>query len=132
MGQPGMVEFDHINIHADDPELVSEFLIKVLDVQSGPIPEGFAVTWLYAGDQAIIHIRHRTEEEIAASREVERGRGWIDHVAFGPFDFDTMITKLDDLDLSYKTSGIASMGLQQIFVEGPEGIKLELKCPTLA
>ncbi|PCJ95978.1 MAG: hypothetical protein COA52_02745 [Hyphomicrobiales bacterium] len=125
-----MVEFDHINIHADNPELVAEFLINVLGVKLGPIPDGFAVTWLYAGDQAIIHIRHRTAEDIAASQGIDRGRGWIDHVAFGPFDFDDTVAKLDALKLSYKTSGIASLGLRQIFVEGPEGIKLELKCPN--
>jgi hypothetical protein len=60
------------------------------------------------------------------------GRGWIDHVAFAPFDFDVERRRLDAGGFTYTASGIPGTGIRQLFVFGPEGLKLELQCPDTA
>ena len=57
------------------------------------------------------------------------GRGWIDHLAFAPFDFEAERKRLDALGLPYVIGGIPGTGIRQLFVTGPEGLKLELQCP---
>ena len=57
------------------------------------------------------------------------GRGWIDHLAFGPFDFDTERDRLEESGFTYTVSAIPGTGIRQLFVLGPEGLKLELQCP---
>jgi catechol 2,3-dioxygenase-like lactoylglutathione lyase family enzyme len=119
-----MIALDHINIHADDLEAARDFLLAVLsDLRQGPRPPfDFHGYWLYLGDQSIIHMQTR-----AAGMG---GRGWIDHLAFGPFDFDAEKSRLDAGGFTYTTSAIPGTATRQLFVTGPGGLKLELQCPA--
>jgi catechol 2,3-dioxygenase-like lactoylglutathione lyase family enzyme len=115
-----LIALDHINIHAVDHEAVRDFLIAVLGVTPGWRPPfDFTGYWLYLGDRPIIHIQ---------GRKTAPGAGWLDHVAFGPFDFETQKARLQAGGFSYRESAIPGTALRQLFVEGPEGIKLELQC----
>ena len=117
------IALNHINIHADDLEAARDFLLAALpDLKLGFRPPfDFKGYWLYLGEQPIIHMQNRGAGM--------GGRGWIDHLAFAPFDFDTEIARLDSLGLDYVVGGIPGTGIRQIFVTGPEGLKLELQCP---
>ena len=118
-----MIALDHINIHADDLDAARDFLLAALPgLTQGPRPPfDFKGYWLYLGDKPIIHMQTR-----AAGMG---GRGWIDHLAFGPFDFDTERDRLEESGFTYTVSAIPGTGIRQIFVLGPEGLKLELQCP---
>jgi catechol 2,3-dioxygenase-like lactoylglutathione lyase family enzyme len=118
-----MIALNHINIHAEDLEAARDFLLAVLpDLRQGFRPPfGFKGYWLYLGDQPVIHMQNRGEEM--------GGRGWIDHLAFAPFDFEAEKARLDAGGFRYTTSGIPGTGIRQLFVFGPEGLKLELQCP---
>ena len=119
-----MIRLDHINIHADDLEAARDFLLAVLpDLKQGPRPPfGFKGYWLYLGEQSIIHMQNRGQGM--------GGRGWIDHLAFGPFDFDAEKARLDAGGFTYTFGGIPGGPIRQLFVMGPEGLKLELQCPA--
>ncbi len=121
-----MIALDHINIHAEDLEAARDFLLAALPglTQGFRPPFDFKGYWLYLGDKPIIHMQTR-----AAGMG---GRGWIDHLAFGPFDFDTEKARLDRGGFSYMVGGIPGTGIRQLFVMGPEGLKLELQCPDAA
>lgn len=117
-----MIRLDHINVHADDLEAARDFLLAVLPLADGFRPPfGFAGYWLYLGGQAVIHMQHRNGDM--------GGRGWIDHIAFASFDYDAELKRLDALGLNYVTGGIPGTGIRQIFVMGPEGLKIEMQCP---
>ena len=120
-----MIALNHINIHADDLEAARDFLLAVLpDLRDGFRPPfDFKVYWLYLGEVPIIHMQTRSKGM--------GGRGWIDHLAFAPFDFDAEIARLDAGGLSYTLGGIPGTGIRQIFVHGPEGLKIELQCPEV-
>jgi len=121
-----MTALDHINIHADDLDGARDFLLAALPgLTQGPRPPfDFKGYWLYLGDKPIIHMQTR-----AAGMG---GRGWIDHLAFGPFDFNVEKARLDAGGFTYTVSGIPGTGIRQLFVLGPEGLKLELQCPERA
>ena len=119
-----MIALDHINIHAEDLEAAREFLLAVLpDLKQGPRPPvDFKGYWLYLGERPIIHMQTR-----AAGMG---GRGWIDHLAFAPFDFEAEKARLDAGGFTYTVGGIPGTGIRQLFVMGPGGLKLELQCPA--
>lgn len=115
------MELDHINIRAADQEGMRDFLIAVLGLKDGFRPDfGFPGYWLYLGDKAIIHLMEAPQSGATS---------WVDHIAFGPFDFDEQCARLDKTGLQYGTGSIPGTGLRQIFVAGPEGAKIELQCP---
>ncbi|MEO6015227.1 MAG: glyoxalase [Devosia sp.] len=118
-----MIRLDHINIDADDLDAARDFLLAALPglVNGFRPPFDFPGYWLYLGDHPIIHMHRRTGE---------RGRGWVDHLAFAPFDFNTECARLDALGLRYTIGGIPGGPIRQLFVSGPERLKLELQCPV--
>jgi len=119
------MKLDHINIRAADQEAMRDFLVATLGLEVGFRPPfDFAGYWLYLGDQPIVHM------QAPRASDGEAGRGWVDHIAFGPFDFDEQCARLDKAGVRYRTSGVPGTPVRQIFVEGPEGIKLELNCPA--
>lgn len=117
-----MIKFDHINIRADDQELVRDFICAALELKVGFRPD-FDIPgyWLYLGDQAIVHMQARNPD-------APRGENWVDHIAFGSYLFDEQVARLDALGLTYFIGGIPGTGIRQIFITGPEGIKIELQC----
>lgn len=116
-----MFGIDHINIKARDMDGMCDFLIAVLGVKHGLRPDfDFPGHWLYLNEKPIIHIMLS-----------EAGRtqdGWVDHLAFGPCDFERETARLEASSIPYRTSGIPGAGIRQIFVTGPEGAKIELQC----
>lgn len=122
-----MIELDHINVVATDLEAVRDFLLDVLvELEEGYRPPfDFAGYWLYLDRRPIIHIKQRS---VGAGH----GGGWVDHLAFSPFDFHAEKRRLDELGYVYDEGEIPGEGIQQLFVHGPEGLKIELQCPGWA
>lgn len=117
-----MIRLDHINIHAEDLDAARDFLLAVLPLEQGFRPPfDFKGYWLYLDGKPVIHMQTR-----AAGMG---GRGFVDHLAFAPFDLEAECKRLDALGLSYVIGGIPGTGIRQLFVTGPEGLKLELQCP---
>jgi catechol 2,3-dioxygenase-like lactoylglutathione lyase family enzyme len=122
-----MIRLDHINVHAEDLERVRDFLLAVLPglSEGSRPPFDFPGHWLYLDGKPIIHMG-RPPADAAA------GRGWIDHLAFAPFDFETEKARLEALGIDYVVGGIPGTGIRQLFALGPEGLKIELQCPDPA
>lgn len=119
------MQFDHINVIAADQEAMRDFLVTVLGVEEGFRPPfDFPGYWLYLDGKPIIHTGHRSPSEDPS--------GWVDHLAFGPFNFDEQCARLDKAGLKYGVGGIPGAPIRQIFVSGPEGAKIELQCPDSA
>ncbi len=117
-----MIALDHINIHAFDQEAVRDFLVAVLGVEEGFRPPfSFPGYWLYLDGKPLIHIQGRNP--------ANSSNGWVDHIAFGPFGFDQQKQRLDAAGFAYTEAGIPGTSIRQLFVSGPEGLKLELQCP---
>ena len=118
------MKLDHVTICAADLDAARDFLVGVLGLQVGERPDfGFPGYWLYLDDKPIVHMMERD----AGSDESST---WVDHVAFGPFDFDAKRKELEEAGRPFKVADVPNVALKQIFVEGPGGVRLELQCPT--
>jgi catechol 2,3-dioxygenase-like lactoylglutathione lyase family enzyme len=119
-----MIRLDHINIHAENLDAARDFLLAVLpDLTQGFRPPfDFKGYWLYLDGKPLIHMQNR-------GAGLTGGGQWIDHIAFAPFDFAVECKRLDALAMPYVVGGIPGTGIRQLFITGPEGLKLELQCP---
>jgi catechol 2,3-dioxygenase-like lactoylglutathione lyase family enzyme len=121
-----VIRLDHINIHASDLDTARDFLLAVLPLEEGFRPPfGFPGYWLYLDGKPLIHMQNRSDGPAG-------GPQWIDHLAFAGFEFDAECQRLDGLGLRYTTGGIPGTGIRQIFVHGPDGLKIELQCAAAA
>ncbi|WP_417310222.1 VOC family protein [Devosia sp.] len=114
------IAFDHVNIGATDLAATRDFLVRLLGVTDGHRPAfNDPGHWLYIDEQPVIHLSLRGD---APSRG-----GVIDHVAFAGFDFDETKARLEREGIVYHATGIPG-GPRQLFVTGPDGLKVELQC----
>jgi catechol 2,3-dioxygenase-like lactoylglutathione lyase family enzyme len=119
-----MIRFDHVNIRVSDQEAVRDFLIAIVGVKPGPRPPfAFHGYWLYLGDQPVIHL---------APRDHAGEVGWVDHIAFHGFDFGEKTAALEAAGVPFKAQTLPGTDIRQIFVRGPENLRVELQCPPMA
>ena len=115
-----MIAFNHVNIRVGDQEAVRDFLIAVIGLSVGPRPPfTFHGYWLYLGDLPVIHL---------APREAPGEVGWVNHIAFAGYDFEEKTEELKAKGFAFRTQTLPASDIRQIFVSGPEGIRVELQC----
>lgn len=115
-----MIRFDHVNIRVTDQEAVRDFLVAVVGVKEGPRPNfTFHGYWLYLNGIPVIHL---------APRDREGSPGWVNHIAFHGFDVDEKSAELKAAGIPFRVQRLADTDTPQIFVEGPEGVRVELQC----
>ena len=59
-------------------------------------------------------------------RRAGRGTGALDHIAFRCNDFEAFRIKLDKMEVPYKHRVVPDFDLQQLFVDDPDGVTIEL------
>jgi catechol 2,3-dioxygenase-like lactoylglutathione lyase family enzyme len=116
-----MLRVDHINIHANDLPGMIRFLEAVLGAKEGFRPPfKHPGHWLYLDGQPLIHLDPAGAGESGT-------RGVFDHIAFGVYDdFDSLKARVEAAGFEHFLAGIPG-GVGQIFVIGPENVKLELQ-----
>jgi catechol 2,3-dioxygenase-like lactoylglutathione lyase family enzyme len=116
-----MRRLDHVNIHTRAPEAMISFLASVLEVEEGyrpPFPN--PGHWLYMDDQPVIHLD-------IVEREADFPQGIFNHIAFALFDFPSALARVKATGYRHEYRAIPGTRLGQIFVYGPEGVKIELQ-----
>ena len=123
------ISLSHYNLRADRDQMIllKDFYCEFVGLKVGPRAAlnsyGF---WLYAGDQAVLHlseIRHgeQRQSELKTS---------FDHVAFNCVDSSAMQEKLSQAGIEFRIAEIpASEGFptqKQIFFNDPLGNGIEL------
>jgi catechol 2,3-dioxygenase-like lactoylglutathione lyase family enzyme len=116
-----MPYLDHVNIETRDAVAMIEFLKAVLGVEEGARPP-FDVPghWLYLDGHPAIHLN-------IVDRDADFPAGMVNHVAFAFFDFDDAIERIKASGSRFEQAHIPGAGIGQIYVYGPEGIKIELQ-----
>lgn len=114
---------DHINIDTAEPDATIAFYRDILGLENRPQDRpdfGFPGAWLFLGERAVVHLNFIDADERFSSRSA------FNHIAFEGDDFDAMCALLDDRGLRYRTSERPEIGLQQIFVNDPNGVRVEV------
>ncbi len=113
---------DHINIDTAKPDETLDFYTELLGLENRPQERpafDFPGAWLFAGDRAVIHLNFLDEPKPATT-------GAFNHVAFEADGFGELTAMLDDRGVEYRSRVRPELGLTQIFVTDPNGIRVEL------
>jgi catechol 2,3-dioxygenase-like lactoylglutathione lyase family enzyme len=133
--KPVLSKLEHFLVMTDDVDGTRDFYRDVLGFQEGFRPElGFLGHWLYLGDTPAIHIADWTTYTAHSNRlgipvtKPASGTGPLDHVAFNAEgrNYEALRARLEQNGLAFHPHDSLAIGLRQIFLEDPNGLKLEL------
>lgn len=130
------MRMNHILVLSDDMTAMRDFFVDAIGLEDGPRPPfPFPGHWLYSEGEPLIHLAARGEDgRRAAYLGMARGTGSgaVDHVAFSGLDLADTQSRLDRAGSRYTVRRVPADGHTQLFVEGPEGLKIELLFPLTA
>jgi|SRR6185437_5597389 catechol 2,3-dioxygenase-like lactoylglutathione lyase family enzyme len=114
---------DHINIQTRELERTCRFYEDVLGLRRGFRPEfPFPGAWLYAGDHAVVHLIGLTEKD----KEVPKGSGSINHVAFSGSGISELLDRAKRAGADPSVRDVPGMKLRQVFLHDPNDILVEI------
>jgi catechol 2,3-dioxygenase-like lactoylglutathione lyase family enzyme len=128
-------KFEHYNIWTTHCAESVRFYVDALGLREGPRPEfGIPGAWIYDdSDTPVVHlidvadgVDPRLLELVGRDLRNMNGSGLIDHVAFAATDFEESCSRLDTLGLQYRRNEVPAINLRQIFVDDPNGVRIEL------
>lgn len=126
---------DHFLVMTHDIEATRDFYRDVLGFSEGFRPDlGFGGHWLYLGDVAVIHIAEWNSYTAHSQRlgipvtSPAPGTGALDHVAFNApaAQHAVLAQRLQARGIPHHLHDSPGIGLRQIFLDDPNGLKLEL------
>ena len=116
-----MPQIDHVNIHTRDPPRMIAFLTALLGAEEGFRPPfQHPGHWLYLDGKPVIHID-------IVERDDDPAKGLVDHLAFGIYPRTRRGKRAEATGCPMVFAEIPGAGIGQIFVTGPEGIKIEVQ-----
>jgi catechol 2,3-dioxygenase-like lactoylglutathione lyase family enzyme len=119
-------KLDHVNIRTDHPDETRDFFVDVVGLRNGERPPfNFGGYWLYAGDQAVIHITDARDE---GAHGIATGRAGaaVDHVSFRMTGYEPLKRLLERRGIPHEMRIVPRNGDVQIFVDDPNGVTVEL------
>jgi catechol 2,3-dioxygenase-like lactoylglutathione lyase family enzyme len=128
---------DHYSIRTTDVDATRRFYEDVLGLEVGPRPNfPFPGVWLYQGEIAVVHVVGVDPSDTSGLQDYlgdraanGTGTGTIDHVAFLGRDIDGMRARFETAGIRFRQRTVPNMKLEQIFVEDPNGVTIELNFP---
>ena len=128
-----MQSLDHFLVYASDLEVTKNFYVDTLGLELGVRPPfEFPGYWLYLEGRAVVHLAgddgtDNFEKYLDKPQVLpDGGTGALDHIAFRCGEFDDFRAKLDNLDVPYEHRVVPEFDLQQLFVNDPDGLTIEL------
>ena len=135
---------NHYSIRTTDIAASRDFYAGVLGLTVGPRPPfPFPGAWMYRGDHgdyanAVVHIIGMDDARAVAMQARGlapgdaglQGTGAIDHVAFFADGLAAMLAHLERTGVPYQERTVPGIGLHQLFLHDPQGIKVELNYPA--
>ena len=124
---------EHYLVLTDDIHATRDFYRDVLGMNEGfRPPMEFPGYWLYVGSTPCIHVAdwdayrsHGDKTGLSVSSRAP-GTGPVDHIAFNATDHDAMVALLERRGIAHGRNAVPEIGLQQIFLHDPNGVKIEL------
>ena len=116
---------NHYNLRASRQTLdtLRDFYVEVVGLQLGHRPPfGSYGYWLYAGQQAVLHLSEASPGEVRPPNVTNT----FDHVAFSCVDFAGTLAHLDRFNVRYSTDDVPLTSQRQIFFTDPAGNGVEM------
>ena len=107
---------DHVNIRTADLDGMVEWYGRVLGLKPGPRPNfSFGGAWLYAGDDAVVHL-------VDVSEPPEPGaRLRLEHFALAAEGLAGFVDLLRAEGIAFRPGRIEDFGVLQINIHDPDG-----------
>jgi catechol 2,3-dioxygenase-like lactoylglutathione lyase family enzyme len=123
----------HFLVLTDQLEATRDFYVEALGLREGERPPlEFEGHWLYVGDEPCVHIADRRTYAAHARTlgldvsESAAPGGAVDHIAFGADGYDEAAARLLRAGIEMVENEVPAAGLRQIFVEDPNGVRVEI------
>jgi len=128
-----LTKLEHYLVLTDDMEATRDFYVQALGMQVGSRPPlAFPGYWVYVGDTPCIHIAewksytaHSNEKGIEVSTRAG-GTGPVDHIAFNAHDYDDVVGRLERYGVKARRNDQSGGLLRQLFLQDPNGVKIEI------
>jgi lactoylglutathione lyase len=117
------MKINHVLVRTGDLEAMNRFLIDVIGLEEGnrpPFP--FAGSWLYSEGKTIVHV--------ILDSSAGNADGAVDHVALEGADYDRLLASLTKHEIEYAEYTVPQSREHQVFVSGPDGLKVEMLFPA--
>ncbi len=132
-----LTQLEHFLVLTDDIEATRRFYCDALGLAVGPRPPlAFAGYWLYVGGTPCVHVAERSSYSRTSGAvgipvsAASPGTGPFDHVAFNATDFDAVRARLEGQNVPVHVNVVPGVGLRQLFVFDPNGVKVEINIPA--
>jgi lactoylglutathione lyase len=117
------MKINHVLVRASNLETMNRFLVDAIGLEVGERPPfPFSGSWLYSDGKPVVHVIH----DLSAGN----ADGAVDHVALEGADYDTLLAALARHGIEYAERVVPQSGEHQVFVSGPDGLKVEMLFPT--
>jgi len=114
-----MLTLDHVNVRTANLSAMVDFYEGAVGLTSGPRPNfPFPGAWLYAGEQAVLHLIEVAEPP-SAPTEMDALR--LEHVAFRGTDKAAFVAQLASKDVAFDETPLPSGEAVQIHFYDPDG-----------
>lgn len=111
---------NHFTILSSNLERSKAFYTAILGLKEGYRPPLNSLgAWLYASDQAILHI-------IAGRAMPANAAGVIDHMAFTASNLQAIVDTLKQQNIYYELHRLEDLKIWQLFFYDPDGARVEL------
>ena len=123
----GIERLDHVNVVTARLTEMVEWYEAVLGLVSGPRPNfSFPGAWLYAGDDAVVHlVGHDGEPKVGAEVGLK-----LEHFSFSATGREAFEQKLTDLGHQFQKIEVNDVGLIQFHVADPDGNHIHIDFRT--
>ncbi|QIE56723.1 glyoxalase [Pikeienuella piscinae] len=109
---------DHVNIRTTQVEAMAAWYRDILGLRTGPRPEfSFPGAWLYAGDDAVIHLVHHDGDPAVGSEANVK----LEHFALKATGRGAFEARLRDAAIPHQRLALEEIGVVQFHLRDPDG-----------
>ncbi|WP_298818384.1 VOC family protein [uncultured Roseibium sp.] len=111
-------KLDHVNLRTKQLQTMVVWYESVLGLMSGPRPDfPFAGAWLYAGEQAVVHlVEIEGDHAVGSEKELK-----LEHFAFTATGLEEFEHRLQQSGEEYRRSGPPGLDLVAFNLWDPDG-----------
>ena len=121
-----MATLDHLLVLTDDIDATRDFWCGALELSVGERPPlEFPGYWLYDGAAPCVHVAERAAFEAHSEGVgIAATSGPVEHIAFRASDYERLVERLASGGVDAAQNTVP--GMRQVFVEDPNGVKIEI------
>jgi catechol 2,3-dioxygenase-like lactoylglutathione lyase family enzyme len=123
-----LTRMEHLLVLTDDLEGTKDFYCRALGLEVGERPPlEFPGYWLYLDGVPCVHVADRGSYTEHSERVgMSAAPAAVDHIAFNGDDYEEAAARLEREGVEARTNTIPGMGVRQLFLEDPNGLKIEI------